>query len=76
LLGFLLGRSRAWGLLWVTAAVVSVVVGWNLMQAQAATSGWDGLAIMLLVLLYLLPGLAGLLSGAALAWWMGRKTGS
>ncbi len=73
LAGVLLGRARAWRLLWAIAAGLAIAVGWQWMQAQDAASGWDGIAIMLLVFLFLMPGLIGLLGGGWLAWWQARR---
>ena len=72
LLGFLLGRAQAWALFWGTVAVLIVVVGWQWFKAQSAASGMDGIAILLLVFLFLMPGLIGLLVGAGAAWWKAR----
>lgn len=72
LLGFLLGRAQAWALLWGTVAVLTVVVGWQWFRAQSAVTGWDGMAILILVFLFLMPGLIGLLVGAGVSWWRGR----
>ncbi len=75
LLGFVLGRARAWRPLWVTAAVLAIVVVWQWIEAQGAPSGWDGIAIMMLVFLFLMPGLIGLLAGGWFAWWKARRAG-
>ncbi len=72
LLGFFIGRAQAWGLLWGTVAVLIVVVAWQWFEAQSATTGWDGIASVILVFLFLMPGLMGLLGGAGIAWWRGR----
>ena len=71
--GFFLGRARAWAVLGVIAAVLAAVVVWQWFAAQQAPSGWDGIAIMVLVFLFLMPGLVGLLTGGWFAWWKSRR---
>jgi len=71
--GFFLGRARAWAVLGVIAVVLAAVVVWQWFAAQDAPSGWDGIAVMILIFLFLMPGLIGLLTGGWFAWWKSRR---
>ncbi|UYV36112.1 hypothetical protein N4R57_13860 [Rhodobacteraceae bacterium D3-12] len=73
LFGFMLGRKRAWLMLWLTAAAMMAVVIWQWIEAQGAQTGWDGIAMMLAIFFFLMPGVIGLLLGGAIAWWRARK---
>ena len=74
-LGHWLIRAGRWRILWGLVTVIVLISGWQWVSARSATSGWDGIAIMLLVVLFLMPGLIGLLAGAWLAWWRARRAG-
>lgn len=78
LFGFMLGRKRAWLMLWLTAAGMMAVVIWQWIEAQGAQTGWDGIALMLGIFLFLMPGVIGLLLGGGIAWWRAgaRRGGS
>lgn len=76
LFGFLLGRRQAWLMLWLTAAAMMGVVIWQWIAAQGAQSGWDGIAMMLAIFLFLMPGVIGLLLGGGIAWWRARRHGA
>jgi predicted branched-subunit amino acid permease len=66
-LGHWLARRRAWVVLAIAAAALVGMSARQWLKAQAAPSGWDGIAEALVVYLFLAPMLAGLLAGLVVA---------
>lgn len=73
LFGYLLGRRGAWPMIWLLTGAMLAVVIWQGIEAQGARSGWDGIALMLGIVLFLMPGVVGLLLGGGIAWWLARR---